>query len=426
MKTLIMFVILSFMTNSITLAQDDLKEVTLYTTTGDSIQGFISYKNKFKTFKRIAIKNKTSGLTKVYTPVSIGSFTIQLDDRKIFFKSLITQADYSSDILEKLSKSPKLKLTTDTIFAQVLLLGARNLYHYIDDKAFKSHYLIETESGYAVDLINKSYYADASQMIIAYNKEYLNQLRSLLSGSPAISQQRITKTSFNKNAIMKIVNDYNIAISTSTTPLYEFQEEKFVYKFGVTGGVNITSIVFKSGSTRSDRLKFSSSVSGNLGITFNVTFPNTRKQLSLYNELLYTSYKCNFSGSFYEYYTNPLCYGILNSASIEASYIKLVTALRYQWTKRSLPYVQFGIVNGYAIQHTSTAMHEMRFYSIMSTEETPLIDFRTYEQSLFAGIGTHYKKIGLEVRCERGNGMSKSAGINSSMTYTYCLLNYTF
>jgi hypothetical protein len=398
----------------------------LYTTTGDSIQGFISYKNKFKTFKRIVIKNKTTGLTKVYTPVSIGSFTIQLDDRKIFFKSLITQADYSSDITEKLSKSPKLELTTDTIFAQVLLLGARNLYHYIDDKAFKSHYLIETERGRAVDLINKSYYADASQMIIAYNKEYLNQLRSLLSGSPAISQQRITKTSFNKNEIMKIVNDYNIAVSTSTAPLYEFQEEKFGYEFGVTGGVNITSIVFKRGSTRSERLKFPSSVSGNLGVTFNVTFPNTRKQLSLYNELLYTNYKSNFSGSFYDYYTDPLSYGRIISASIEASYIKLVTALRYQSTKRSLPYVQLGIVNGYAIQHTSTAVHESRFYSIMSTEEAPLIDFRTYEQSLFGGIGIHYKKIGVEVRCERGNGMSKLSGLNSSMTYTYCLLNYTF
>jgi hypothetical protein len=38
----------------------------------------------------------------------------------------------------------------------------------------------------------------------------------------------------------------------------------------------------------------------------------------------------------------------------------------------------------------------------------------------------HYKKIGLEVRYDRGNGMSKASSINSVTNYLYFLLSYTF
>jgi hypothetical protein len=415
-------VIILSMPGATVFAQGHWKEITLYTNSGDSIKGVISYKNQFKTYKFISVKNE--GITKKYTPATIKAFTIQLDEQKAYFKSLVTEADYSSDEPNKMSASPELKLTKDTVFAQSILKGKRNLYYYIDNNVFKKHFLIETDNDHATDLVNKSYYTDASRSMVGYNRAYKSQLRSFLAGDGTISKDRVNETPFDKKSIVRIVGDYNKAnVSSATTPLYEYKEEKIVLDFGVLAGGNITSIRVESYENFYRQLKFKSSTGFNVGLMLNVIFPATRKRLSLYNELLYSSYKLTAKG-FYDYYNNENWYRQFKSGSVEASYLKLYTALRYQSTKRFAPFVQLGIVNGYAVHHATHASFETRFYSSIGTEDTPLLDFQTYEQSVFGGIGANYKKVGLELRYERSNGMSEK--VSSIMSYTYCLLSYTF
>lgn len=422
LKTLA-FIIFSGFTTTLW-AQGNWKAITMYTNGDDSIKGIISYKNQFKTYKFLSVKSE--GITKIYTPATIKAFTIQLDEQKLYFKSLITEGDYSSDDPRKMSNSPDLTLTKDTVFAQILLKGKRNLYYYVDNKVYKKHFLIETDTGHALDLVNKSYYTDAARTTIGCNRAYKSQLRTLLSADGTISKERINETPFDKKSIVKVVKDYNTAnASGAAVPLYEYKEEKFVLDFGVLAGGNVTSIRFQSNDNFYHQLKFKSSTGFNAGLKLNVIFPATRKRLSLYNELLYSSYKSTGDG-FYYYFTNYNWYSQLKSVSLEASYLKLITALRYQSAQPFSPFIQLGLVNGYAVHHATNARYETHFYSSITIEDTPLIDFRVYEQSLFIGVGATCKKVGLEVRYERGNGMSQMGAVNSVVNYTYCLLSYSF
>jgi hypothetical protein len=424
LKTVSAFIFIFLMISRSALAQDNFKPITLYTYSGDSIQGLIVYKKKLKTFKLLTVQEKNTGITKKYSPVTIQAFTIELADEKINFKSLITEADYSLGDDGKISSSPEVELTKDTVFAQSLVKGKLNLYYYIDHKVFKEHFLIEMENGPAMDLIYKAYYTDASRTTIDYNRKYKSQLRSLLADSRFITKNRINETPFSKKEIAELIQEYNLEMA-GTAPPYEHKEEKTTFDFGVVMGANKTSIFFKSPKHEYSSLSFKPSLGFNAGLVMNVRFPHTRKRLSLYNELLYSSYKSTISKGFYEYYDATRYYEV-KSANIEATYLKLVTAIRYQGSSHFYPFVQLGFVNGYAIQHATNVNYEMHSNAAIYMQNTPILEFRSFEQSLFGGIGLQYKKIALETRYERGNGMSKNSTINSVVNYMYLLLSYRF
>lgn len=414
---LITFVLLS--SEAIT-AQNSYQEITAITANGDSITGLIPYKNKFKTFKRILITDKTTGISKPFYPSDIKSFTIHLEDQTIYFKTFITQADYSYDEYDKLSNSPKISLVKDTVFAQLLLSGSKSLYFYTDDKAFKDHYLIPTSETEGVSLVNKQYYI-GTKAIIRYNSEYKNQLMTLLA-SPAITVEKVNGTPYTKYAIIRILKDYN-AQNTQQAAVYEYKEEKAVCHFGIFAGLNLTSLKLK---TSSMNMAFHKSFGVNLGLSLNIVFPNTQKKWSLYNALFFSGYNM-YADSYYDFYENSNWYKRVSMATIKMSYIKLATAIRYQNQSKLKPFFHLGFVNSYSVSSSASAIYETRFYSSYSNQAFPLFeDLRKYEQSLFTGAGLYFKKIEIELRYERGNGFSTLANANSITNYFYTFLSYSF
>lgn len=417
-KSILAISLLSFIFTTTTSAQRNL-EITVITKNNDSIHGLIPAKNRFKFYKSLAIKAKKDNTLHVYYPNDIQSFTIKTEDQLLYFKTLIIEAEYSADDLTNLSDSPKIELTKDTVFAQLLLKGKKSTYYYEDNVVFKDHYVIETEEGKTIDLVNKRYYADAYKTTTSYNPEYKNQLMRLLA-SQTVPAEQIIAAPFKKKNIVKLVKNYN-----AVKPEYEYKTEKAIVKFGISAGMNMTSLTIKGSYYNGTQLKFNKSYGFNAGIGMNLILPQTQKRWSFYNELMYSNYKVNLQKP-YVFYQTTNEYKHLTELSITASYSKLFTAFRYQSKQQFAPFFQFGIVNGYAFKNSTRAQYESYFYTISSSESGEWMDFRSYEQSIFAGIGLKYKKTSFEIRDEAGNGFSKMTELNSRFNYACILFTYTF
>lgn len=408
-------------------AQNNRKEIMLLDKNGATTQGTIAFKNKLKSYKSISVKDKVTGITKMYGPQDLTSFSIVVDNQTLYFKPMITEGDYaaekSSDPLPNLDNSSRAELTKDTVFAQLLVQGKKNMYRYTDNKVYNEHYLIETDPGKGITLVNKRYYIESVKAYTAYNQEYKKQLLPLLS--PTITAARINTTRFNKKDILTLVKEYNKAASSE--PLtYEYKEEKAKIYFGVLAGLNNSSLSFAGSGRDLNNARFKSSTGVNVGAMMNIVLPRTGKKVSIYNELLYSGYTIKSTMGYNVYYENPTWYRSMTEATIKASYLKLHTAVCFQFPHLWTPFFQFGIGNGYAFKSSADACFETKFYTNVTTEISPLVEFRKYEQSLFGGVGLKYKKAGLEIRYERGNGMSRMSGVSSFSTYYYALLSYTF
>src|SRR3954466_6759430 len=138
---------------SVSAQKENPKKIIVVTNDKDTLQGTIAYPHKFKFYKKILIKNKNNDQKIIYSK-NIKSFTIQEEDKIVYYKTLLIEADYSQKDIDRLSDSPAVEWVKDTVFAQLLFQGAKNFYVYTDNIVFKEHFLIETSEGVGVDLIN--------------------------------------------------------------------------------------------------------------------------------------------------------------------------------------------------------------------------------------------------------------------------------
>jgi hypothetical protein len=399
-------------------AQNNWKEITIITANGDSLTGEIAIRIKFKSYKSLAVRNTKTKIITVYKPREIRSFTIKGEEQDLYFKTLQLEADYSSTDLSMLEQSPIVTLVKDTVFAQLLEAGEQKLYCYKDDKAYKKHYVIETSDGKAIDLVNKRYYLNKEKTLSVYNEEYKKQLNQLLKSAA----EEINTTAFTERELKKLIKNHNNTFDKRNT--YEYKEEKVKACVGLIAGGHSTSLKFSGANKELNQLEFSPFFGFNAGVSLNLVIPRTQKHWTFYNELLYSNYKFQ-SENFNTYDDEKKSYQLAN-VSISGSYVKLFNALRFQVRPDHLsPFIQMGISNGFALKYEANTYYQSTL-SGTSKPKAPLVYFRKYEQSVFAGIGGRYKKIALELRYEIGNGMSAEQQIGSLIKSVYVLVSYSF
>ena len=408
--TLFTFIILC---NTQADAQGRWKPGYLVKTNGDTLSGFIAYKEKANAPKTIVFKKQKDGTKTIYKFSDLVFVNIKLPSQDIYFKSFETTIDYSQVDLAWINTSPIPDLVKCKIFAQLLVKGTKSLYSYKDTILYKKHYLIESPEGKVTDLINKRYYTDESKTHISYNQEYKKQLLDFYSDCTAIGFNKIYTTQFILTDMMDLAKEYNTCNKPDANLAYEFKPERIKASFGAIVGANTATA--KISGIAYNLPHFNTSVHFDAGLFLNLFPPHTEKRLSLYNELLYTGYDIK-SANYLSYRQNTF-------AEVKASYLKLYTALRYQHPYRDLkPFIQLGISNGLALSVSANETYET---TGGYNATTPLMPCRKYEQAYFVGLGAYYKKFELEFRYEKGNGFSDYPSVTTKTTYFSTLLKYS-
>ncbi|CAG5002232.1 hypothetical protein DYBT9275_02845 [Dyadobacter sp. CECT 9275] len=413
-KFLSVFFLNLFATVSIVLAQENFQPGYMISYTGDTLKGFIDYRNWVINPDQIAFKKTPVSEASVHLVEEIKGFSVNNET----YEKATVQHDINPTRTEDLTYSPVPKYEKRTFLLMVLYRGQKSLY-FLRDRDKRVSLYIKNEAGEFVLLVRYRYRVEGGNVITS--SMYKDQLGAYLNDCQAAAR-KIKLLTYSEISVGKLFKEYYTRCSqleavSVTVP------EKPGFEFGVTAGATVTTLKFR-GDTDLDRLKFDPSLRPAAGIYLNVTVPRNNRRLSIYNELILSNY------SLASYSLTPVIGGAQTRTdrTIGMSYIKLTNLLRYQFSAGKVKFfVNGGISNGLAVSETNKERLENITSSGSIVHENKFLSrTRKYEQGWVVGVGGRAGKISLELRREASNGMSAFGDLNSSVTRYFLLLGYQF
>jgi len=385
---------------------------------GDTIQGFIDYRNWGTNPEYIAFKNSPETEKTIYKPIDIRSFGVK-DERYV---SAIVNTEISSRNTNTLEQNAILNIKVDTAFLQTMISGDKSLFYYKNRSGIDNFY-IKNQNEFQLLEYKKYIKFSGGPKILTENKKYVGQLMVYFNDCPSL-QSKINQVKYSKKNLENLFLSYYACSQSEIN--FQKKTEKIKIESGFLVGASLTGLKF-SGSTSFDYLlntDYNQSIKGSAGLYLNLVIPRLRERWSIYNELLYTSYQVNGTyndiqneNTYVNYYTE---FGY--------SYFKINTLVRYQYPVGNFSFcLNAGMSNGFGFNEINYLEKVSIFYTTEHYKEGEAIDDpRTNEQGLVVGLGTKFKKLSLETRLEKANGMSKYPGLGSVTNRFYILVGYQF
>ncbi len=397
-------------------AQENFLPGYVISSKGDTVKGLIDYRNWINNPEKIFFKTDV-GSASVFKPIDIKEFKV-LDE---IYVSGIVEIEVSKTDTKKLDFNSSFQIETDTVFLQTMIRGEKSLYFFENSQGVRNFY-IKRNSDFDLLKYKKYLIKQGQNTAVAENKKYVNQLSVYLNACASI-QSELGKTEYKHKDLENLFNSYYECGASEI----EFQKkrEDINTEFGILTGLSLTSLNFKSESIAYlDETNFSKSLNFTAGVFIDIIFPRSNNKWSLNNELTIASYKVE--GHHLDFdsesiYTNSF-------TEFNYTYLKMNNMIRYHYPYNAiLVFINAGISNGFRVAGDDSRIAESMYYSVENTREyKALEDSRRLEQGLLVGLGTKFKNYSVEIRAERGNGMSKISSLKSSTSRLYCLLGYRF
>lgn len=401
----------------ISLSQENYLSGYVINNNGDTLYGFIDYRNWEINPKEIKYKTEIDEIPAAFKPTDILEFRVHNE----IYVSGIVNIEISQFQASRLEKDPQIHLKVDTTFLQTLFKGAKSLYFYKNSEG-REYFYIKHDTVFELLIYKRFQEWEEYTRVMTENKKYLGQLTLYLNNCPTI-QKKLESTTYTQKSLINLFQYYYDCSQTDIS--FQKEEEKIRAEIGVLAGVSFTSFKFNSTvfiDLNNTEYSLSTDFSG--GLFLNLIFPRNNRKWSLNNELLFTTYKVKGR---YEEIENENYYTI-TSTELGYSYLKLNNLVRYKYPiGRVFLFLNVGISNGFAISETNYKMVKSKFYETEEISEgLALEDTRKYEQSYIVGSGAQYKNFSIDFRYEKGNGMSKYSALNSRTNRYYCLVGFRF
>lgn len=398
--------------------QNNFIEGSISTAGGDVIHGLIDYKNWDKNPNRIEFRIQESGKSTFYTPVELERFNVGDE----VYLSGIVETEVSARATNDLGRDTDFYLEKDTVFLQAIVLGNKSLYQYKDEHGRENLY-IGADTDFEL-LRYKRYIRDTKgKRIISEQNVYVSQLSGYLAECKSIHLE-LKDVKYQQTSLRSVFDRYYDCVNTH--PEYRKQKEKVRVEVGVVAGITYSDLEFRNDNNFAELsdIDFGPSTDIAGGLVVDVIFPRTQDKWAVSNELLYTGYTF-FNRE--EVFANPESYTITET-TFDYTYIKLHTMVRFG---RPFGPVflsgKAGMSNGvaikdenyiYVIKQTPFQMNESNDPALEENER------RTYEQGYILGLEARIKLFSLDLRFEKGNGMSDVTTLKSSSTRFYVMLGY--
>lgn len=386
---------------------------------GDTIPGFVDYRNWRKTPKKIQFRYPGGDSVVVFEPFDIAEFGTKDE----IYVSAVILSEVSSSAISSLDKEADLKTEEDTVFLQTVFRGHKHLYYY-QNEALNDNFYIKPDTSFLL-LGYKIYSKNVDgQELIAENKMYLRQLAAYFSDCPSINA-RLNKVRYERESIRKVFQYYMAC--TGFGHEFEKEREKIKADFGVLAGASLGTMRIKnSGFFFRSIADIDYNVSENLsfGLFFDLTLPRNQGKWSLSNALLYNSYE--FSGINDNYFRRDTTFVVY--AGMGYSYVKLMNLVRFVYPAGKFHlYVNAGISNGFGKNQVNYRITRFKSDPAAPLEVSTFLELvRNYEQGLVAGAGVKFGRLAMDARIEMGNGMSLFSAVGVKVNRFYLLAGYRF
>lgn len=383
----------------------------------DTLFGFVDYRNWGISPKQIMFKTNIEDNPISFTPSDITEFNVEGEK----YVSGIVNVEVSPIQTRDLNDNPHLKIIVDTAFLQTIFSGDKSLLYYKRSNT-REYFYIKQDTGFDLLIFKRYFKKRGNRRVVVENKRYLGLLTLYFNDCETI-KSKLKNTKYTKNSLIKLFQYYYKCSSSNIS--FQKEIEKKHIESGLMAGISSTSIEFHSDAfAYLIEAGYNPSINFSSGIFFDIIMPRNLRKWSINNEILFSSYK--FMGS-YENYRNENYYSI-TTTEIGYSYLKINNLVRFKYPIGHLYlFLNGGISNGFFISETNYKKIESKFYlSERVVEGLALNDTRKYEKGYILGTGVKYGKFSLEMRYEKGNGMSKYVALNSLTKRYYFLLGYRF
>lgn len=393
----IVLLFLGFLLAYPTFSQENYVSGYILQSGGDTIYGYIDYRNWNRNPDKVSFKKDENGSNTIYTPLNCMGFGVQ--DEK--YESGIIKTELSPTRTSQVDENPALIITTDTTFLQVLIQGEKSLYYFINDMENEQFY-IKKDTAYELLIYKRYIKSEFKGRSIVENKNYIGQLLIYLNDSPTVKTE--TKNlEYRRKSLQNFFLTYYE--SKNLKPEFEKKIEKVGTEFGVLAGFSFIPEHNSSSSVETYHSEMSLNMS--FGLSLNIILPRTLKKWSFYNELVYVAY---FHDAHQVSYEDENIY-VITDHEDKRTLLKMNNNLRFQYPfGNATAYAYFGVSNGIGIQRIDYDRHESHYYSIVTVEEAhDLGNTTAIEVGLNLGIGFSY------------NRFSFAAGLDSFYRYNFLL-----
>ncbi|UKJ06320.1 hypothetical protein [Solitalea lacus] len=381
---------------------------------GDTIKGELDDRNWESNPSKVTFRQSGGGAETTYTINEIIAFGTDEESYKQFTVDMNVG---TKNINQMEPNVMPINVKDSTVFLHLLIKSDYDLYLFHDKLAVDHLYIVDHE-GKAKELIHqKALIERGGGSYVAELNTFREQLIGLLNPKPSLAA-KINTVLFGTTNIVRIFEKHNEEISNPN----KIVRRNTPLEFDVLVGFNTINPSFSGGgNVLSLPYKFKNSFSPTIGVALTYYLPRNRKQFSIDNQLIYSSYSTVSEGSYkIDEFHN------VSDLRIMASYIKMVNLLRYQYPNGLIkPFIGLGISNGFAINVDYNYYSENTVVASHSGRLPFFNEFRKYEQALVFALGANYRKFKFDLRNDRSNGVSPYSGVKSSINYYQFLIRYT-
>ena len=407
----------------------------IITLKSDTLKGFIDYQNWGKNPKAILFKESENATATEFNPLNIKGFNIH---NEVYVSAIVQaedshQMEFNPNQIKEADYKPEIKTREDTIFLQAMFQGTKNLYYNFDKKG-KPQFYIKQWPDFEL-LIYKKYlkYNEGRNVyetnepinVFRENKKFIGQLTLYFQDCPAL-QPKINTAVYEQKSLENLFADYYKCANVK--PKYSFTKEKMKLEFGVLAGISSTKLLFSSSDEYTYRYivspDYKASINFSGGLLFDVVLARNQRRLSIYNEILYSSFSAS---QHFEEIVNQDIFTLIDT-KMAYSYLKWNSMLRYKFFVKGdlVLFANTGISFGSAIGGSNSITINKTVNTYNKVTEDQLFNESNSELGFLAGMGAGYKKYSLETRYESGNGITGSGTLRSRTNRVYFLLGYRF
>jgi len=384
---------------------------------GDTVKGFIDYRNWDKNPERIAFRDKAEGPSQEYGVADIRAFSVAGE----VYASAVVKVEASPTKVGELSYNAEFVLRSESVFLRTLISGSRSLYLY-NDPGSKRHFYIFQDGKFEL-LLYKRYLrtGETGSKIITESKTFIGQLKIYLNDCEAVGK-KLPGASYDRPSLEKLFAAYGEC--TGTKAEFKNKMDRQRAEFGILAGATLTTLSLQADAKQIlMETSYPQSINFTGGIFYDKPLQRNLGKWSWNNELIYTSYKTENTYTYayvddtrYQYYETQFKY----------AHLKLNTMLRFKYPAgKVLLYANVGLSLGWEIQGENSRRYTNKLGSTLRVEEDDAFkNTDKFEFGYLGGGGVKIGKYSAEVRYAKTGGMVSAVGIGSSVQRISFVLGY--
>ena len=432
MKNVLNIILLVLLTNSLAMSQENFIPGEIVNAEGDTIKGFVDYRNWKNSPKNISYKVNLGDESS--KSILSSDFAQVIVNGEHYFGAIVDVEISRFMNLKDADTDSKFQIQQDTVWLKVLYAGPKNLYQYINESGREFYYIGEYKNPEL--LLYKEYKIIAGVVrpgsgieekdFKKEKKTFTGQL-SLYLDDCSLIRNRFSELNYGLKDLLLIFKKYYECVSSEYS--YNQLDDRPVFLFGLSGGLSLNKVTMTSSSSEFNYITLNSPYFSNglvVGAFLDIVLPRANRKWIIQNGL----YLSNVGVKGYYKDELSLYQTQIYEFDSEFSYLKFNHNLKYEYPLAYGKYlwqVSFGIAENILIQENDYLLITNILNSTESTKEITVFDGASkFEASVVLGTGVRYKNILVDYKFEYGTGMSSLLKLKARTFRNQIMLSYRF